>query len=957
VLLLLLALCASVASALSRPLPARYHNGLPSTARNRDDRSFPAALLAASRLAQRRAKAHKKEDKNGKAAAADRSFAAQATPAGLDTWTNDDGVKVSHYILPGSVDQTMYITDTTLIALSRGDIYATSNHGEAWTCWTCGSNFDGKLSGAVKRIFTQTDALSTDSLELKLRLQFNTQICVATANATYMISTLPEAPKGSPTEMFIAASTALKEFKSLAAGPVAFDALEFHPMQPNSKAFAFLSDPGCTGFGSTPCRSFAFYSDNLKDFYIVPVFEAILLMWENPVSPAITNFSVPPVQRHRNSFDLKDYNTDDFFVIVAKDLETPFGQLMRIHASESNWTTVTRDELTKKMVKVKDNVADARAIVGHEFVGGFNLDQRSAFFASSDNNFRTLTQLEFPKVVFNQGKEQDDGPETGYTVVDEREDTFINVYRGNRQHRQLWGHTYQSGLRGLRYTISLPYTRSSPNGAGAVDFHRVAGLDGILIANKITNPTDRACRGCGYDSCASHCHVETVLSRDNGKTWQTLVTRATVGENMNDPASEQLNLHGLASGLWNTPSILSSRHAPGLLLGVGNTGPRLTTGSGVVSDVFMSRDAGESWYKIAYGPHLYGESDLGALIFMIRQAVVSGTKGAHLNFSDDGGMTFLSTKILHDENPDELEFRWIGRPVHDPLARYAMLLALDGLGRVHVLRVDFTGDNSLGGRCKGLTTPDASDSDFESFTPRSYISEEAGTTCLLGSQTTYVRKKLGKNCYIDASKLRTTIDYSMPVKSAPCPCTYDDYECDFGYAEQPDGKCTDTDAPTPHDICVAANDGQDWAQLYTNAAKDMYLDTRGYRRIAGDRCENGVQYQVEPNPRWRPCPAGTVPAAEKGGHSGLVAFLLILLVVGLVAVLYRVNPRVRNAIDDGVAAVKPAVSGCVSSVKGLFSGSSRRRAFAALPTEEPEPGRATPPPTAVGNDDDTVEDV
>uniref|UniRef100_A0A7S1MKW5 VPS10 domain-containing protein n=1 Tax=Neobodo designis TaxID=312471 RepID=A0A7S1MKW5_NEODS len=899
-----------------------------------------------------------------------RSFAAKGDDDDLpvDSFTNPDGVKVTHMTLPGSVDQAMFLTDTLMLVTSRGDIYLTANHGRTWKCWTCGQNFGGVLSGKVQAVFSQTDALSTERLEKSLRARYNRNICVVTQSATYLVSMLPQATAAPPTELVIAASPALSAHApGVHAGSVRFDALEFHPTQYSKKAFGFITDPSCDPFRNHGrCRSFAFVTTDMKHFYLVPAYEPYLLMWENPVSAATTNFSVPYVERHRNAFDMKAYNPGDFFMVLTSDVNARWGRLVRVPLDGVDYSSVSEAALGPKLTLLRENVADARAIVGHEYVSGIDWDKRQATMSVSHDNFATLIQLEFPRVIFNQdGESRDLGKEMGYTVLDDREDVFINVYRGTQTERQLWGHTYQSGLRGLRFDVSLPYTRAAPpsrggGAAGTVDFHRVSGLDGILIANQVRNPDDARCRRCGEESCAAMCKVTTVISRDNGKTWQSLRTAPSSRGDMIDPNdSGPLHLHGLSD---HVAPILSSRHAPGLLIGSGNQGHYLSQGTDTVSDVYLSRNGGRSWVRIANGPHLYGEGDLGALVYLVRHGTVSGATNAHMNYSADGGLSFKSTPFLKSSDTTQLETRWIGRPVHDPLTRAAVVVAQDSHNRVHFIRVDFSGADERA-RCTGLGSPGDDGSDFETFTPQSHD----GNGCLLGRRSTYVRKKPGSNCWIMPSHARTTIDYSLPTKTVQCACTYDDFECDFGYHEQPDGKCyRGKDAPTPDQICDARASGADWAKLYTDGSNN-YLATKGYRRIAGDACVDGIEQEVVPTPRYLPCPR----ASAGKGSSGWVTFLVLALVGGAFFALYRVNPRFRDVVDDTVGAVRPVVASAVDGVRNVFTGPRQPR-YGSLPTDDvadadsapvpDQPGSETPPPAvspaahpaSLVNDEDEV---
>lgn len=61
--------------------------------------------------------------------------------------------------------------------------------------------------------------------------------------------------------------------------------------------------------------------------------------------------------------------------------------------------------------------------------------------------------------------------------------------------------------------------------------------------------------------------------------------------------------------------------------------------------------------------------------------------------------------------------------------------------------------------------------DYKTWVP---FDGNSGRHCLLGRRDVYERRAPKANCY-------NGINYDRLVKSENCPCTRDDFECDFGY--------------------------------------------------------------------------------------------------------------------------------------------------------------------------------
>jgi len=148
--------------------------------------------------------------------------------------------------------------------------------------------------------------------------------------------------------------------------------------------------------------------------------------------------------------------------------------------------------------------------------------------------------------------------------------------------------------------------------------------------------------------------------------------------------------------------------------------------------------------------------------------------------------------------------------------------------------------------CQGHDAPDSKDSDYETWTPSD---GRTGGKCLMGHKIAYTRRKREAQCYIPEAHERM-------VFLENCTCTEEDFECDYGFTRKVEGgPCVaDKDAviPPPPTTC-----------------QDFQRVSKGYRRVAGDTCVGGEQW----DPVLFPCPS------VLGHHYGKIILIILLIVV------------------------------------------------------------------------------
>ena len=146
--------------------------------------------------------------------------------------------------------------------------------------------------------------------------------------------------------------------------------------------------------------------------------------------------------------------------------------------------------------------------------------------------------------------------------------------------------------------------------AGYVDFETVAPFHGILIANTVQN----------VDQVPGNPkQLRTVMSMDDGESWEPLPKPVLLKDtaqpcNFAD-ASCSLHLHAYTQRK-DRRDLYTFAGMPGLLIGNGMVGTQLPAYSS--SSVFLSRDAGASWYEVLKGPHMHETAHYGDVIIFVK---------------------------------------------------------------------------------------------------------------------------------------------------------------------------------------------------------------------------------------------------------------------------------------------------------------------------------------------------
>lgn len=538
--------------------------------------------------------------------------------------------------------------------------------------------------------------------------------------------------------------------------------------------------------------------------------------------------------------------------------------------------------------------------------------------------------------------------ERSYTILDTSEGSvFLHATHRPFAENANAGHLYTSDWTGLSYTIALPRAHRSLE--GHCDFEKIAGVEGIYLANFVDDanlddeeeaesmgqeerPYGSGHRGEKYRRSMNQprrerLRTKTVITFDKGGEWSYLTppTVDSFGKPIVCEGECHLHLHGATSAHG---PFYSTAAAVGLIMGTGTIGSSLQQHLDSVH-TFLSRDAGLTWREVAKGSHIFEFGNHGAIICMARDTEYTD----RVLYSVDEGATWITKKIA--DQP-----LLVSRIVIAPEANSRQFILFGHRDDVGVIvHLDFAQLHRR--ECTGHDRPDNADSDYERWTPSD---RRLSGHCVLGRTVTYIRRKPDAACSVPE-------EFSRPVTTENCACTATDFECDYGYERVPlDFNPTpqlNADPPRAASTCqpmattpVHANpfDGTPCTHSHT------YRVSRGYRRVPGDSCVGGAEWEAV---------EAACPTWLNSDHVGkIILVLLVLLAASGLAVaigsriegatsIARIISRARAAIGLSTSpAYHPVGVGLVGSALVASAADDESRLASDDDDDDPESGEA-----------------
>ena len=363
------------------------------------------------------------------------------------------------------------------------------------------------------------------------------------------------------------------------------------------------------------------------------------------------------------------------------------------------------------------------------------------------------------------------------------------------------GTLFTSNSNGTYFTKNIEHTNRGPR--GYVDFEKITGIQGIVLVNVVENWEDVEKKG-------SEKHITSQISFDDGRTFQDL----KVG-------SKRLHLHSVTDPS-NAGKVFSSP-APGIVMGVGNTGNRLEDYKD--GDLYVSDDAGLTWKKALDGAHKYEIGDQGAVIVAIDDEDTTKQIQYSLNHGKDWAKADLGEKVqakLLTTVPDSTSLKFL-------------LEATKGEDWL-LFVIDF----------EGLHERTCKENDFEKWPAR--LGEDGKPSCIMGHKQFYRRRKADADCFV-AEEFRDPLP-----QTEPCKCSKQDFECDFNYVRSEDRtRCVPAEVTT-HPVGDCKSPG------------DTFIASSGFRLIPGDDCERKGGEELDKEVE-RPCSdSAKAPASGEIAH-------------------------------------------------------------------------------------------
>lgn len=407
--------------------------------------------------------------------------------------------------------------------------------------------------------------------------------------------------------------------------------------------------------------------------------------------------------------------------------------------------------------------------------------------------------------------------ENAYTIVESTPysimvDVLTNPVAGA-------GTMFTSDSNGTHFTKSLEFT--SRSSSGIVDFEKILAIEGISIANTVLNVPE-------VEGSKERKKVQTKITYDDGGHWSLIKAPSTdIHGNkfhcdVSDTPSCALHLHSVTQPhnfgrVFSTPS-------PGLLMGVGNVGDHLLPyGDG---DTFLSIDGGLNWKMVKEGARKYEIGDQGGLLVMIDDEENTD----EVDYSFDFGKTWktynfkqkLRAKLLTSV-PDSTSQKFL---LLGTIPK--KLLSNKKSERQLVVQLDFSQMNRR--KCQA--------SDFEKWYARKL---DGHPDCLMGHKQFFKRRKPDVDCFVGEKF------HEPESREENCPCTDEDFECDYNYA--PDNGLCVLSAPEtiPAGQCVNPT--------------DKFLGSSGYRLIPGNTCDRASGLKKDER-KYKDCSEGNAAPGQ-----------------------------------------------------------------------------------------------
>lgn len=466
-------------------------------------------------------------------------------------------------------------------------------------------------------------------------------------------------------------------------------------------------------------------------------------------------------------------DVDSRILCIVEGKNSPRQEAARLVISDDYFEEESEPELDRgrpvagiaSMVAVKGYILVARMTEG---------TNEMALYVTTDTK-------EWRRAQFGDERLEQDG----YTIMESRNYSLqVDVMTGSAN--EPVGMFFTSNSRGDLFTSRETFTNR--NSRGYVDFENVQGVQGVILVNHVDNWED-------VESQGATKKVVSRISFDDGRNFHALKL-----------GRDDLHLHSVTHQS-NSGRVYSSL-APGIVMGVGNTGDALKPYN--EGNLYVSTDAGRNWKQALGSPHKYEFGDQGSVLVAMW---------------DEMEPSRIMYSTTHGDSWEELELGAQIKPqiittVPDSTSLKFLLLGTTGSGadlQHWVYSIDFESMNKR--KCKS--------SDFETW--HASVDEDGKPVCIMGRTQSYRRRKANADCFIDEE----FVDPQPTFDNSDCECSKNDFECAYGFHRSEDGN-----------ECLPI--GQ--LEVPEGACRDgdkTFKGPSGWQRIPGNECRHPDSTNLE----------------------------------------------------------------------------------------------------------------
>ncbi|EGV62208.1 Oligoxyloglucan reducing end-specific cellobiohydrolase [Yamadazyma tenuis ATCC 10573] len=507
-------------------------------------------------------------------------------------------------------------------------------------------------------------------------------------------------------------------------------------------------------------------------------------------------------------------------------------------------SVIDKESKQLKLVSTTDNFKTekvlAKGIVGYAISGNYVIvgavdDKEGTLTAMVTVDGSTFAKAAFPRDLNIDIKQ-------AFTVLDAATGSiFMHVTTQSKKGDE-YGAILKSNSNGTSYALTLDHVNR--NTVGFVDYDRIQGIEGILVANVVSNYKED-----------SEKKLKTMISHNDGGEWN-YIEPPTVdskgkkykcgGKTIKDCS---LNLHSFTERA-DYRDTFSSPSAIGIMIGIGNVGSHLTKKS--TGDTFLTRDGGLTWKEIKKGAYMWEYGDRGSIIVLVKDG-----KTNELSYSLDEGKKWINFKFADDE----VDIKDLATVPSDNSRKFIVFAEKDADSVAYT--IDFTDIHQR--QCQ-LDLDNPSNDDFEYWSPKH---PNGVNDCLFGHEAKYLRRSSSHtDCFIGMAPLSEGFKVTKN-----CSCTRQDYECDYNYFRDGDNTCKLVKglSPSDHKKEMCKNDAF------------QYFEPTGYRKIPLSTCQAGKQFDAFVP---QACPGKTKQFNEYYGRDVGIGKLLLIIGIPLAVFIF-----------------------------------------------------------------------